>query len=261
MEYKLLACDMDGTLFGADYVISNENKTAIKNMVKKGYYFVLCTGRPLKAVEKFIRELEIENQPLILNNGVDIYCNGQQIYKCVLKQNLVKQIVELGREKGVEMIAWQNDKFYAEKDGKWVRYYENIPNIKPTFVDDLTILDQVTKIIWFQNDDLTKKYHREFGEIFKNKLNVTPSRKEFLEFFSIESSKANALKIIGEKLNVSQAETVAVGDGFNDLSMINYAGLGVAMANAPDKVKESADFVTLSCEENGVNHLIGRFFK
>lgn len=260
MKYKLLASDMDGTLFGKDYIISEENKLAIRKIKEMGVFFVLSTGRPKQAVEKYVTELGLENCPLILNNGAMVTVGDEIIYNLTINDEISKKVVYEGRKVNTEMICWSKNKFYAEKDSPYVQWYKKIPQIEPIFVDDLTAVKDITKFVWFNPENVTKEYHFKYSQVFKDSLNVSPSRVDFLEFYDKSCSKAIALDIIGKRFNILPEEMVAVGDGFNDLSMIEFAGLGVAVENAPKEVKDKADFVTLSCEKNGVKALIDRFF-
>ena len=259
MKYKLIASDMDGTLFDESYQISSENKDAIKRAIENGVFFVLSTGRPRQAVEKYIKELSLEAFPIIIFNGATVLIGDETIYNLTLDDNLSEMVVREGRRRNTDMVCWSNNRFYAERDCEYVQKYKNIPNIEPIFVDDLTKVKEITKIVWFNPPIVTAKYHKELSEKFKGQLNVLPSRVDFLEFFNKDCSKAVALDIIGKRLGIKPNEMIAIGDGFNDLAMLEFAGLGVAMENAPKEVKEKADLVTLSCKNNGVKALIDRF--
>ncbi len=259
MKYKLIASDMDGTLFDESYEISSENKDAIKRAIEKGVYFVLSTGRPRQAVEKYVKELSLEKFPIIIFNGATVLMGDEIIYNLTLQDELSTKVISEGRSRNTEMVCWADNRFYAERDCEYVQRYKKIPQIEPIFVKDLTKIKNITKIVWFNPPEITTKYYDELAEKFKGRLNVLPSRADFLEFFNIDCSKAVALDMVGKRLGIKPSEMIAVGDGFNDLAMLEFAGLGVAMENSPIEVKERADFVTLSCKNNGVKALIDRF--
>lgn len=259
LDYNLIACDMDGTLFGADFTISQNNVNAIKGAISKGCYFVLSTGRPMQATTRFVAQLGLENVPIILFNGAMVLHMGKPIYNLTLEQKDFVKIVEYARQAGVEFICWSKNMLFAEKNTPQVQEYKKIPNIEPIFVNDLTKIDCVTKVVWFASAEETTKNFADMKLKMGNVVNVHPTRATFLEFVNKNCSKAIALDVVCKTLGVDKTKTIAIGDGFNDLSMLNFAGLGVAMENAPEEVKSQADFVTSSCQENGVKRVIDRF--
>ena len=117
----------------------------------------------------------------------------------------------------------------------------------------------ITKILWYDNPEVLEQYISQLKDENFQHTTFTKSRAYFLEFFSNKVSKAVAMEKLGEYYGIKQEEMIAIGDQTNDLPMIEYAGLGVAMANAVDKVKEAADYITLSNNDAGVAHTINKF--
>jgi Cof subfamily protein (haloacid dehalogenase superfamily) len=142
-----------------------------------------------------------------------------------------------------------------------VEKYKSISGVEPVLAENTRQLAEkgVTKILWSDEVEKIEQYNREVGKHLSDNVNFHPSRPYFLEFVDINASKAIAMERLGEYYGIDRSEMIAVGDGYNDLSMIEYAGLGVAMANSPDYVKEKADYITLSNEEDGVAHVINKF--
>ena len=136
-----------------------------------------------------------------------------------------------------------------------------ISGVEPILIDNLEkIIEKgVTKILWYDEVEKIAQYQKEIGSFLSENVNFHPSRPYFMEFVDKNASKAIAMEKLGQFYGIKQSEMIAVGDGFNDLSMIEYAGLGVAMANSPREVKEKADYITLSNEEDGVAHVIFEF--
>ncbi len=133
--------------------------------------------------------------------------------------------------------------------------------MEPIIINNMEQLIEngVTKILWYDEVEKIEQYKNEIGRYLSDNVNFHPSRPYFMEFVDKYASKAIAMERLGQYYGIKQSEMIAVGDGFNDLSMIEYAGLGVAMANSPDEVKERADYITLSNEEDGVAHVIHEF--
>ena len=127
---------------------------------------------------------------------------------------------------------------------------------------DLSLIytKDITKIIWFDEPEKLKAIQKEIRPRLKRKVNFFTSDPSYLEFVDKEASKAKALAVIRKYYRLKRREIVAIGDGFNDVPMIVYAGFGIAMGNADEGVKEKADFVTLSNDEDGVRFVIETFF-
>lgn len=259
MEYKLLASDMDGTLLDSRSELSAENTLAVKRLVDSGKFFVLTTGRPYQAVTKYVQALNLENMPLILYNGAMVVIGKERVLNLTIPDELVAEIAKIGHDRRSTMICWANDKLYAEYDGEKLRNYMKISDVLPEIIPDLSVLKNVTKFVWYDSPEETIRNYKELSEKYKGKLNVHPSRKDFLEFVNKDCSKAKALEIIAERLSIKRSEIIAVGDGYNDLSMLRWAGLGVAMENAPDEVKNQVGLVSPNNDKNGVKWLIERF--
>ena len=118
----------------------------------------------------------------------------------------------------------------------------------------------VIKIMFNSSDKYDLELHtRKLYELYKDELNFYFSLPHFVEIVHKKANKRNALENIALKFNVKREEIIAIGDNFNDMDMIEYAGLGVAMANAPDYLKKAADFVTNSNDEDGVRHVLEKF--
>lgn len=127
-------------------------------------------------------------------------------------------------------------------------------------IDEL-LAQGITKILWYDDVSQIQQIEKELRKTahFHN-VTFCTSKPFYLEFFSSKVSKAAAIDCIGKLYDFTPAETIAIGDGFNDLSMIHYAALGVAMANAPDGVKESADYITARTNnEDGVAEVLEKF--
>jgi Cof subfamily protein (haloacid dehalogenase superfamily) len=262
MAYKLMAVDIDGTLLDSKGNLTEETKKAIKSGVDKGLIFTISTGRPMQGVEHLNSLLNLD-LPFITYNGAIVVMGKSK--KVLYKRNLTfedsKVIVELGRKYKTTMMIWADNKLFVTEINDRTEKYKGISKVEPVLINDIDglIKNGVTKILWYDEVEKIEEYHAEMGKFLDGRVNYHTSNPMFLEFVDINASKAIALEKIGEHYGISRDEMIAVGDGFNDLSMIEYAGLGVAMANAGKAIKAKADFITLSNDEDGVAHVIYKF--
>lgn len=258
MNFKLLAADIDGTLINSQNQLTDRTISAVKKLIEKGDYFVLSTGRPYQGITKFIDALALQKMPYIFYNGAMVMVGGEIVYSLTIPEDIATKIVEEGHKRGSTQVCWADNLFYSEVDDERVRFYASISGVPPIVVNDLAEVANkgITKIVWYDDPETTARYFKEMDALIGEKVNVHPSRPYFLEFVNKDCSKAVALNIIAEKLGLDISETAAIGDGFNDLPMLTAAGLGVAMGNANDEVKEQCGFVTDTCDNDGLAKFI-----
>lgn len=263
MAYKLMAVDVDGTLLNSKGILTETTKKAIRDAVEKGLIFTISTGRPIQGVEPLSREIGLD-LPFITYNGAMVIMGKSRevIYEQRLSAEHAKEVIELAGKYGTAYVIWADNKLLVPEMNERVNLYKEISKVEPIVMDNIDecIKNGVTKILWYDEIDKIEKIQSEIGQYLGNRVNYHTSRPMFLEFVDSNASKAIAMEKLGEHFGIKQSEMIAVGDGYNDLSMIEYAGLGVVMANAKDAIKEKADFITLSNDEDGVAHVIDKFF-
>ena len=258
MKYKLLAADMDGTLLNDNRELTPRTVAALRKMVEAGIWFVPSTGRPLSRMG-MISSLFDEDMPFILYNGamVAMHLSGEVLHSVSLSPDTAKEVYQLGQERDLSIALWQNEKLYFNRDCPFTRQYGELHGSNPNLISEKSDLESlaqqgITKILWIDHPSRIINFFKEMAAHFGDSLNCHPSRPEFLEFVHAAASKAAAMEVIGARLGVSQAEMVAIGDGYNDLSMLQYAGFSVAMGNAPGEIKAVCNHVTCSNNEDGV---------
>ena len=262
MQYKLIASDMDGTLLNDKSELTERTKTAIIRAVEAGVLFVAATGRAMSGVE-FVNALFDADMPFItLNGAVAIMGKSRRIIASTdLDFDLAKETYELGVSRGVSVIVWTGDRLWGCRECEDTIRYQEIACSKMTFISDFNELKGlgISKVLWIDTWQNIEKYRIELVERYKGILNCFPSRPVYLEFVSIDADKGIALEEIAKATGIDRSEIIAVGDGYNDVSMLKYAGLGFAMANAPDDVKAACGRVALSNNEDGVADVIERY--
>ncbi|PAB60469.1 sugar-phosphatase [Anaeromicrobium sediminis] len=263
--YKLIALDMDGTLLNSNKEISKENYEAIKKARENGVKVVLATGRPVDGVKKYLEELDMvsDEEYVAAYNGAVIQNgkSGDIISKIPLNLDCYKELYELSKELEVNIHALTEKGVTTPKYNEYTEVEATINEI-PLMVEEVSDIDEnetIIKVMFIDDpkklDDITDK----IPEHIKEKYTVVRTYPIFLEFLDKRVDKAFGVKTIAENLNIKQEEIICVGDAGNDLGMVKYAGLGVAMDNAFDEVKEIANYVTLSNDNHGVAHVIEKF--
>lgn len=266
MQYKVLVLDIDGTLTNSKKEITPKTKKAIRNLQEKGVTVVLASGRPTPGVQSLAEELEFEafgGYILSYNGGQIINCQtGETIYEKVLPQEAVSDLYDLSQEFDLNIISYEEGNVLIENESdEYVELEARINQIDIKQINDFKeyIDFPVVKCLMTAHGEHLAKVEPIAKERFPE-LSIYRSEEFFLEAMAKNVDKAASLEHLLRHLQLSKEEMVACGDGFNDLSMIEYAGLGVAMENAKPVVKKAADYVTLSNDKDGIVHVIDKFF-
>jgi len=262
MKYKLMAVDIDGTLVNDAGMITEVTKKAIKSAVEAGLIFTIATGRPIQGVEHFNELLGLDLPYITYNGSMVVMGKSREIlYEKKMDPDDAKHIYQMGTDYGSTVIVWAHNKLYVNDMNADAKLYSKQAHQAALLMEntDVVLESGVSKILWIdtiQNIDRLKM--DVIGKVSEN-VNFHTSKPIYIEFVDKDASKAIAMEKLGKHFGIKREEMIAVGDGENDLSMIEYAGLGIAMANADEKVKEMADAITLSNEEDGVAAVIDRY--
>lgn len=263
--YKLIALDMDGTLLREDKTISKETYRAIQRARAKGVKVVLTTGRPIDGVKRYLNELNLVNDDdyVIAYNGslVQNAKTKKVIAKTLMSLDDVSYLYKISQELKVNIHALTDHSCIAPKWSTYSQVEADINNISLDFVDfnNLDKSTTVVKVMFIDEPDYLSEVVAKLPKEIYEKYTVLRSAPFFLEFLDKSVNKGAGVSILAKELGIKPEEVICVGDAGNDLDMIKFAGLGVAMGNAFPEVKEIADYITLSNEENGVAHVIDRF--
>lgn len=261
MTYKLLAVDIDGTLLNSEGLLTDNTKNRIRQAIEKNVVFVICTGRPIQGVTDLNDEIGYD-LPYITYNGAMIVMGKSKeiLYEKSLNKEYANKIYNYGEQNGITIIIWANNKLYVNKINEKSLEYGSLTN---TECNEISSLDQIpyeiTKMLWFDEHEILMKHYDNMKDLFCNDINIHFSRPYFLEFVDKNATKGLAIEKLCDYYGFNYNETIAIGDGENDLSMIRSAGLGVAMENAPMEVQKAAKYVTKSCDQDGVAFVIEQF--
>ncbi len=267
MKYKLIAIDMDGTLLDSSNKISERTIKTIKKAEEKGIYIVIATGRILKSAINHAESLRLK-KPLIACNGAIIIDKFKNIInESPLEKSKVKEIINIGMLENIYFHFYDKDSFYSNtRSEEILKFYdEGSKKLKidvNIFSDVDEILDRedlkIYKFIFVDDDkEKLKKLRDRINQL--EGIETSSSWADNIELMSKNVSKGKAVEFLCDKLNIRPEEVMAIGDNENDLSMIEYAGLGVAMGNATEKMKERADYITSTNDEDGLAKAIEKF--
>lgn len=269
--YRMVVTDLDGTLLNSKKQISEKTAEIIKKLKECHIYFVMASGRSDVMMKSYIRQLQHEGAIIGCDGAlVRDLSSGEIIYEQALDSKICRNSFRICREKGLQYYVFTADALVGDdssnerlvihqKFNKTVSEEDQIP-IK--IVEDLSEFvknHQVYKIVASHDE---KEYLDKAAEFFRKELEVDAIRsgKNVLAVKAKGVSKAAALKILAKQLGIAMEEMLAFGDEVNDIEMLEAVGCGVAMENADDIVKEHADGVTMSNDEDGVAKKIRELF-
>jgi len=260
--YDLVAVDLDGTLLNSEHQVSAKNKQAISDVIAAGKMFTVSTGRPLQGV-RFVIDMVDADMPFIIYNGAMVVTSrsNRVLHQSALSGDLAAMLVRFGQARDTTVFVYAGGMLHVAGINQMVKAYMSAVDISPIVVDDLAGLAEkgVTKVLWCDDADRIVALQDEVSPYVKGTLNFYTSRPMLLEFIDINTSKGAAMKKIGEFYGIPRSRMLAIGDSYNDVDMLKFAAFGVAMENSPQEIKDLADAVTLSNDEDGVAEAIYRY--
>ena len=248
---------MDGTLFRNDHTISPRTRKAVHNCLSAGLHFIPCTGRPFGGLSK-VYPLFDEDTPFIVHHGAMaiMHRSKKQLFCVELEANLVMEVCQLAEARQLPAVIYSKDEMFFNMDCEPLKKYEETMGIKGTVLNKDEIKNIANKgvvnILWMDYPEQIAIHQKEMPAHFGERLNCHASGKWLFEFVAKEATKAAGLDKLIAHLGIRREEVVAIGDSYNDLSMLKHAGFSIAMGNAYDEIKAACDYVTLTNEEDGV---------
>lgn len=262
---KLVAIDMDGTLLNSAHKLSQENIDAVRLLESSGIKVVLCTGRPLSGVVPYFKELSLdENSFAILNNGCSTFHTGSWellSYHDIKSDDLAfleKLTVDYP---GIYMTLTTSDHYYVIGDTvpKIVQDDADLvfDTVYPIQLSKFTQNPEpVFKVMYVGNPSQMDIFQPFAYQQLSQKFNTVRSQPYLFEVLPQGISKATGLQKLAKDLAISPENIMGIGDQLNDLEMLKYVGLGVAMGNAPEIVKKASNLITDTNDNNGVAKII-----
>ena len=264
---KVLALDLDGTLTNSKKEITPRTRAALDAAMAQGVTVVLASGRPTAGVSPLARELELDKKGgciLSYNGGVIIDCKtGETLYQKLLPADIVPELCAFAAEQDVAIVTYNDEGIVTERpDDEWAQregFTNKLPMIKvPDLAKyvDYPVCKMLITLDPARRDEVCEAAKKQF----EGRIDLYPSSPFFIEAVPIGVAKDASLGAMLERMNLTTENLMACGDGLNDCSMISYAGIGVAMQNAEQPVKDVANYVTQADNNNdGVAEAVEKF--
>ena len=255
MKYKLIASDFDGTIYTSDYKIADGTKEAMKEYMDKGGKIVISTGRLYASIKKQMLEMGLNKGEVIVYQGSGVYDVATECLRFI------------DDREGFYGLMYYEGKCYVPERNMLIDFFLSILKVDDTVVTGMRMSEYIaknaikpTKILLLSLPDKQGDIADECREKFSEYLTFSRANEILVEVVNKDASKGNALRYVAEEMyGLTRDEVIAIGDAENDISMIEYAGLGVAMGNAMDELKAVADLVTVTNDESGVAKIIREY--
>lgn len=260
--YRLFASDMDGTLLNAQSKVAPATTAAVQRANDAGKIFTIVSGRSLVAIRQFLPDLPLTHPFGIFNGAMIVDVSGKVYYEQTLEEADARYVLRLARERGAQVFVWIGQDMYGDVWDEVLTTYAKVSGVEPKLIEDdeEMLRHPIAKILWYSSADNIADWLAEFTESMAGRMNVSTSAPEFIEFNHIDVSKGLCLQRLGELLGVPAEEIIAAGDETNDLPMLEYAGLGIAMKNATQAVLDAADMMSpWTNDEDGLAKLIDQY--
>ena len=258
---KLVAIDMDGTLLNSKKELLEETKQYFRDFHKKGTetLLVLCTGRPESGIRPYLKDLGYleENHYIISQNGANIYESrtGKRVMDAFLDSAAIQKWIELGKKHGISVMGAGVDYYYCfdQEPTEWMEFDVKLVSGKLKRIPTKESLNtDYYKILLMGDEEQLNEFETFIPQEWRNEFYVVRSQKYLIEVLTKGVNKAFGLEKLAKELNIQSSEIAAIGDAANDIEMLKYAGLAIAMGNASEEVKAVSDIVTDTNENNGV---------
>lgn len=262
MAIKLVAVDMDDTLLDGTLQVSPRTCEAIYKAQEQGVVVTIATGRMFSSALPFAQQLHIQAPLITYNGGMIRYpISKEMVFHKTINGDVAGKIVELFHQRGWYLQSYMDDELYVVERCEKARLYEKMANIKAIALGDqfYSMRHEPTKMLTiaepYEIQEIQDIVNRDFpGQIF-----AATSKSNYLELTHPSVNKGHALAVLADKLNIKQEEVMAIGDSNNDYPMLEYAGFGVAMGNASERVKNIAQAVTAHNNAHGVAEAIEKY--
>ncbi len=273
---KAIILDIDGTLLTSEKELSSKTKESLMKAQKQGIKVILASGRPTTGMLDLAKELELATYDglLVSYNGskvIDVK-TGKELFNQAMTVEEGKAVLEHMKQFDVTVMIDKDDYLYTNdvfgcvvdlrgKPFNLIEYESRGGKFKLCEKDDLAeFLDYpINKILTAGQPEYLQEVYKEMREPFKDKLNCVFTADVYFEFTAQHVDKAKALETVLSPLGIERKDVIAFGDGHNDITMLAYAGVGVAMGNAVPELKKIADVETLSNDEDGIATILSKY--
>jgi len=268
MAYKAVFIDIDGTFIQSDHTVSRATIAAVQQLKERGVFVVMVSARPMHGMQAIIAAADLQGCPVAALNGACIAVDDAIVYEASINIEIAAALYTQLQAYQPTLMFYGQQHWFAEQRNKYTdkeQKITSVPLVIQPFGSSLHYWAQqengLHKILAVAPAPVVNKMQEAIMSVYGNQLNVAASKPIYLEIMGSGASKLLAVQFLMKHFQLLQQEIVCIGDNFNDKEMIAYAGLGIAMGNAPDAVKAAADYTTATNNNDGVAKAIARFFQ
>ncbi|WP_442601349.1 Cof-type HAD-IIB family hydrolase [Paenibacillus sp. KN14-4R] len=254
MTYKLIALDVDGTLIDDHHILTDRTKDVLRRAHNAGIQIVLCSGRSPKSIFPLLEEIGFEGTAIAHNGAATVLSQDSKlIHEFAFSAEEITPLIRYCREHQIHFdVSTAFDLFVEsckpEEREMYAKFF-----IDPIVHEDATTLGMLVKMTLCAEPDVMDRIEVDLRDKqITSGFHMIRSGDYFIDFMHKEATKGHALKALAASWNIPREQILAIGNYYNDIEMLEFAGLGIAMDNSPEGVKEAADAVTLSNNEDGV---------
>ncbi|AGB41734.1 HAD-superfamily hydrolase, subfamily IIB [Halobacteroides halobius DSM 5150] len=259
---KVVAIDLDGTLLNDKGEITEYTKEVLLRLKEKGIKIILASGRPYQSMLNFAQELNLD-MPLISNNGALVKRpDGKILAQEFISDKLALEVLAYANQEGLHLSFYFPESICVEKITKKVDVHIKEEGVVPKAVGDLreTLEQNLINILFNIKQVEMDKVVTDLKEEFASSLSIAQTADNYIDIMACGVSKGSALEKLLPKYQLDTAKLISFGNNYNDLSMLELADCGVAMANAPKAIKDKADKVAKDNDQDGVAIMLEKIF-
>jgi Cof subfamily protein (haloacid dehalogenase superfamily) len=256
----LIALDIDGTLVGEDGIVRPRVKHAIARAQAVGVRFTLVTGRMFAAAQPFAASIGVDG-PIVCYQGAGIYDaqSGKALRETPVDQSVTREVLQWAHDNGVHAQCYADDTLFVESINKYSKMYTDLTRVEAHVIPDLRAAfhDRPSiKIVMVEEPADALRHLAELTERFGDRAYLTRSNAAFVEVLSPQVDKGKALRFIAERDGVTMDRTMAMGDAWNDVPLLEAAAVGIAMGSGPPELFACATHVVGDVAHDGVAEAI-----
>ena len=259
---EAVACDLDRTLIGEDAILHPRTRRALERTHAARIHVLLVTGRMFQSVRRYALEAGLDD-PVVCYQGAVVAepVSGKWLRHEPIPLELARETIAALNQEGFGLNCYVGDELYVAEITAGARRYADFQHLELHPVGDLLewLREPPTKLVVIDDPEVLDGLKQRMVARFDGRLYISKSLPYFLEFASPDVTKAAGLDFLAEHLGFARGRTIAFGDGENDIELVEWAGYGVAVENAHDRVKEVADLVCPSVTEEGVAQVLEAF--
>ncbi|HZW54259.1 MAG TPA: Cof-type HAD-IIB family hydrolase [Candidatus Elarobacter sp.] len=260
---RLVALDLDGTLIGEDLVLRPRVRDAVAAAQARGIAVTIVTGRMFAAARPFVRALAIDG-PVVCYQGAAIFdaASGATLRQTPVHADVTRETLQWAHERGVHAQCYADDTLYVDQINRFSKRYTDLARVEPVVVPSLreAFAERPTiKIVLVDDAERADAHLAALRELLGARAYLTRSHVDFVEVVDPAVNKGEALAFVAQRHGVALDETLAVGDAWNDVPLLDAAAVGVAMGSGPPELLAHADHVVADVAHDGVAEAIERY--